>query len=447
MEKPGYAAMNFWIWPAYFLFFLMLMFPGIPGLAFVKAVLLGLVLLTIGMATVMDGRFAVHSTVASWTLFFATVGFFFVLRGLFAGTPGASSLVRVYVVWPVIYLVLLGGIASKGILIGLERVLVAATICISIYCILYFLTETDTLPQSIFGGLFPFREEQGVGLYEGHTEIMFTGINSMHFLFPFVVAALASHSSKEGTKLVSRSCLWAASFLGLVIVLLSGRRALLLVTLIAPLLTLTLAFFQPITEKRVTKKWTARLALALVLGLSAGLFVVSPIYDITLAGIADRFSVGFNFDANTTDSGAAARRGQYLALLRGWSEDPLLGAGLGASAYGSIRSELTPWDYEMSYLDLLFQTGLFGFMAYVAGVVWIYWKGTTIIKEGGALGQLMLPALVGMSCFLIASLTNPYLTKFDGLWAIFLPVALINFWLVRRRTRPSAAYRTVSQLG
>jgi O-antigen ligase len=99
----------------------------------------------------------------------------------------------------------------------------------------------------------------------------------------------------------------------------------------------------------------------------------------------------------------------------------------------------------MSYLDLLFQTGLFGFMAYVAGVVWIYWKGTTIIKEGGALGQVMLPALVGMSCFLIASMTNPYLTKFDGLWAIFLPVALINFWLVRRSIKPLAASHTVSQ--
>jgi hypothetical protein len=31
---------------------------------------------------------------------------------------------------------------------------------------------------------------------------------------------------------------------------------------------------------------------------------------------------------------------------------------------------------------------------------------------------------------LIGNATNPYLEKFDYIWVIFLPVALINFWLL-----------------
>lgn len=44
--------------------------------------------------------------------------------------------------------------------------------------------------------------------------------------------------------------------------------------------------------------------------------------------------------------------------------------------------------------------------------------------------QYILPVLVGTACFLIANTTNPYLAKFDYIWVVFLPVALINIWLL-----------------
>jgi len=148
-----------------------------------------------------------------------------------------------------------------------------------------------------------------------------------------------------------------------------------------------------------------------------------------------RVSDGFDFGATTVDEGAAARHEQFDALLRGWYENPLLGAGHGASAHGSIRSNERPWAYELSYLALLFQCGLLGFVAYSAGVAWIYWKGIGIIKDGGMLGQNMLALLVGMTCYLIVNATNPYLSRFDGIWAIFLPLAFINYSLVLRSER------------
>jgi hypothetical protein len=40
------------------------------------------------------------------------------------------------------------------------------------------------------------------------------------------------------------------------------------------------------------------------------------------------------------------------------------------------------------------------------------------------------PFLAGLICFMIANGTNPYLAKFDYMWIIFIPVALLNSGLL-----------------
>jgi len=141
--------------------------------------------------------------------------------------------------------------------------------------------------------------------------------------------------------------------------------------------------------------------------------------------------MGFNFSPTAEDIGTTERRTQFHALLQGWMENPLLGAGYGAPAYGSIRDDLAPYNYELTYMQLLYQTGLVGFAAYSAGVCWIYWMGVRVIRAGGYLSGLMLACLVGMSSFLIGNATNPYFGSFETYWAIFLPLTVINLWLLR----------------
>jgi hypothetical protein len=143
-------------------------------------------------------------------------------------------------------------------------------------------------------------------------------------------------------------------------------------------------------------------------------------------------AAGFDFSPTALEYGAIERNVQFHALLAGWMDSPLLGAGLGAPAYGSIRSQLTPWNYELSYMALLYQIGLFGVAAYSAGIFWIYWTGVRVIRSGGHAAALMIPCLVGMTSVLIANATNPYLARYDGMYPIFFPVALINYWLQRR---------------
>jgi O-antigen ligase len=90
-----------------------------------------------------------------------------------------------------------------------------------------------------------------------------------------------------------------------------------------------------------------------------------------------------------------------------------------------------PWSYELYFLSLLFHTGIVGIAAYALGIVWIVFHGIRIIRGDPALRLYMIPVLVAMICFLIASNTNPYLAKFDYLWVIFLPVAIINHHLLK----------------
>jgi O-antigen ligase len=257
------------------------------------------------------------------------------------------------------------------------------------------------------------------------------GMNSLPFLVPYVMASAAIKSPWSGSGPFWKVCLWAACVLGWVTILAAGRRALFLVVLSTPPLIFLPVLFLPGEEKAAGKrrviKFTALLALAVTL-----IFVVlALIYEVDRGAVWEQFTNGFDLSAQTQDGDAVERRQQLIALSRGWLERPLFGAGLGASVLGSIRSETTPWAYELYYLALLYQTGLVGFLAYAAGVTWIFWRGLAIVREGGRGAQLMIPMLVGFSGLLIANATNPYLGKFDEMWTLFLPLAVINRRLLR----------------
>jgi hypothetical protein len=117
---------------------------------------------------------------------------------------------------------------------------------------------------------------------------------------------------------------------------------------------------------------------------------------------------------------------QTSMMIEGWMSDPLFGKGHGAVVSGVRSSDETPWAYESTYPLLLHNVGLVGVILYISGIVWIYYNGLLIIKKGGLWGELMKITLVSLTCFLVANSTNPYLGKFDSVWILFMPIAIIN---------------------
>lgn len=413
----------------YMLFFLMLFVP--TTYQHIKVVLLGLLLGLILVGALCRGYLGLHPGILLWTLFMVAVGLLFMLRGLTHGAPGALRVGTVYVLWPLVFTVLVAGTARATILVGLLRLLVFSALAIEIYSLSYLAYVAGWLPSSLY---IQLDQGQAIGFYRGYTEFNLYSLASLLFLVPFLVASLFVWPKNKWIP-IPEFWIWTTVLLGFLVVILSGRRALMMVVAFSPFATLFFRSFLPGPFNRFNRKQLTRLLIGA--GLSLFLLYSLVAYRIDLQALKEMFLKGFDFLGSTGDASASARAQQFYDLLAGWVTSPLLGAGHGAVAPGALRSLTMPWSYELYYIALLFQVGIVGFSCYFSGVAWIYWMGIRMIRSDERWGLYMLPVLVGTTCFLIATATNPYLGKFDYMWVIFLPVALVNYWLLTQ----SAGFR------
>lgn len=419
LSKPA-----FWFkLPAYTLFFLMLFVP--TTYQPIKAVLLLPVVGLILFEMFWNRRIKLHSTVVLWTLVMTLTGIAFVLYGLIRGAPGALRVSTVYVMWPILYTLFVAASAKIEIISTLFKMMVGATIIISLYSMTYILNAAGWLPSFLY---IEVDQAQRIGFYSGWVQFHMQSMTTLLFMVPFLFAALLAWP-KDKQPPVSRVWLWVGFILGLAIVLLSGRRALWLVVAAAPFITLIFRQLLPGALRLATRKVARRVMLGIAATVLCLYGYLQFVYGFDIASVITHISEGFEFSSTTNES-PMVRQQQFFALVDDWAESPLVGMGLGAVSSGNIRNEEQPWVYELTYLALLFHTGIVGFAIYLSGILWIYWTGLQMIRSGHKLGQYILPVFVGMTCFLIANGTNPYLETYDYIWVIFLPVALINLCLL-----------------
>lgn len=404
----------------FLLFFLMLFVPTVyQG---VKAVLLGGLLFGIFVSTLNGARFRIHRQVFFLFIFYSSMGMAYVLYGYLNGNPGAIRVSTVYVIWPLVYMVLVSAISQEWVFRGLAQVLIWSSIAISLYALYYLLYTLGIVPIALY---LELDMGQAASFNNGFVEYNLYSISTLLFLFPFVTACLLIWSGERSPP-VARKWLMLAFVLVTCASILSGRRALWLVIVLTPLLIAASLLF--------ARQWQVALkTIPKFFPYFAGVIIASATalsikFDIRPSAILNIFMEGFQFNS---DASAIARSEQFFALADGWLNSPVFGAGLGAVAEGSIRSDEMPWAYELYFLSVLFQTGLVGFLAYAFGIGWIIFYGFRIIRRDPVLRLYMIPVLVGMLCFLIASNSNPYLAKFDYLWVVFLPVAMINYSLLK----------------
>jgi O-antigen ligase len=226
--------------------------------------------------------------------------------------------------------------------------------------------------------------------------------------------------------------------IGIGVISVSLRRGIMLAVFLSPLFIAALAAALP-RQQRVE----AFRSLGVLVGVLCMLLVVAALfahfrYHWTPDNMLAFFRQGYEF-GTSREPGAVARSQQAGALIDAWSRNPIFGAGAGAGGASYVRDPAQPWAYELSYLALLYQTGLAGLLLYAGGMVWIFWNGIQMIRSGHPLALRLLPVLIGVAAFLVGNATNPYLAKFDYAWVIFLPVAYINLWLLnpdRESARP-----------
>lgn len=389
----------------------------------------GLILSALCASTIFSafsGKWNISKSILISGIFCIICSIFFIGFGFLNNAPGALSVITVFVLWPVVYIFLIGNIFTNRILINYIKTIIVGSIVV---CFIEILVLCEG--YGLFNaGILDFFNGN-IGLYEGRTELFLMNSATLIYSLPMSLCIFLMPKDLNLLEKKWNTLNIINIYISIFCILMIGRRAMLVIALMAPIIILLL--FKISYVKTNIKIGNLLYFLILVF-----LFVCFIFYyfDLDFDIYTNDFFQAFGFDVSSTDRRSSSVRGeQFYALMEGWMQQPFFGFGHGAGVATSVRDIDTPWAYELTYIALLFQVGILGFCIYLFAVLWYSLKSILIVRAHMSSAFLILPPLSGSISFLIASATNPYLLKFDYLWTIFFPVLILNFYLLHGHQR------------
>lgn len=237
-------------------------------------------------------------------------------------------------------------------------------------------------------------------------------IVSLIYLVPYFINEVIFEKNKK-----KRIFITGILITSILVMLIVGRRALILVSGIAVVLSLFLKY--KICALEINKKKIINFFKIVAL-----LLVVVSIFWI-FSGSELRLGSAGKGSLSTSDS---IRGQQITSLLVAWQENPIIGSGYGINLEDHVRSDIQGM-YELSYLAMLAQTGIVGTICYTLLIAYMIIKlyNYIIFNKEVKAGSI----LIGLCCFLVANATNPYIYSFDGMWVLFYPLALLNRFMLQ----------------
>jgi hypothetical protein len=425
-SKPYFSSTNhyleiiggsFFTWSSYIFFFTMLVFP--TAYTSERGFLLIIVIIGLSISSVKN-RWFIEKDIFILSLTCIASSLLFFSIGIYNDTPGAISVSTVFIIWPLLYTFIVGGINIVHAF-ALIKIIILGSIASSAMAIFLLIGKILNFNAT----LLPIYESQGavIGLYDGRIEYRLYNMSTVIYSVPFLLAILSSPLFKFNFNQSWIKFTWIALFLSLFVLVISGRRAFWVSAFLSPFIVF---FFYKVSGSK-SKIFSVLLKLFY---LFFPLFIMGSILlEIEFIEIYNDFIMGFEFTDQSNYS-AYRRNVQLFDLISAWSHSPLMGNGLGATVDINPLNRLQPWAYELSYISLLFQTGIVGLVIYSIAVIWIFYRSIVILKNFPQSHFLIIPAVSGLAIFLLINASNPYLYKFDYLWTLFLPVAIINIILI-----------------
>ena len=351
------------------------------------------------------------------------VGAFGVTWGALNDAPGALRVSSVYLIWPMVYLLFIGLAHGLPVMRRMESALLVGISITTAMALIVLGAGLFGLGEEIYP-LLAF-QDAGFGAFDGFFEFRIYSLTTVMYGFPFVASLLAARRRELNG--LQKAWLWLLMALMVVLALGSGRRMFWLILVMTPFLAL---FFLQLSALRFGL--AGMLGMIVKIGMVAALAGggLIAVFDLESAALAKEFGAAFLGQ----EKSSAVRYEQAEALWRAFESSPLIGVGLG-SAVDVIRSVEQPWAYELAYLSLLKSVGLLGFSVYAVAIVWIVIKGMAAARRDAEFAAMFVPLVTALASFLIMNATNPYLEKFDYLWVLFLPLALINAYFTGRPSR------------
>lgn len=324
------------------------------------------------------------------------------------------SLINIYFITPIVAVLLSTIVDSKEKLIKLNRYLIIITLIIVSIDFIYILSKMSIISvpinfeTKIFGSVF---------VTDGKLEFRITNQTSLIFLLPYCVSMLLTDglSSKKEKMLLGITLL-----LGLLITIMSGRRAFQIVVIFAFFLTPLLNKFLKNSKTRnrdIRKKfWFFVLISPLIAFLL--LIIIQKVTSIDNVLLSFWNTLLSAFDSNSRSG--LIRVTQVDILLKGWSYAPFFGHGVNSFDSSFVASKTTPWSYEMVYVAHLFQIGIMGTMIFFFTSFSIVRKN---LKKANYRSRFLysyyFSIAVAFTSFLIAGSSNP-MVYYVWAWSIAL---------------------------
>lgn len=394
-------------------FFLMLVLPASFQIQR-GVILLGLLIFSLRGNALK--KFRIYKPILYITLINVLFSFLFFVNGYINNNPGATVVTTVFIFWPILYLYFIGFNTKISQLFPLLKTIFYGGIASACFIMVMIFWMLGFVPLN----LTFLAKAQDFSVYwdNGSSEINSVNLATVMYVLIFSISYLMFPKSYIYKNIISKKIVVFTAIVSFIIILLSARRAVWLAVAISPIIIYIIYRLSNIKLK-ITRYVLPGIALTFVVTLSAILFSMDS------ESFVNEFFSSFEFDNPASESNYL-RLEQYNALIDGWKQSPVIGAGLGAAASGSVRDVLAPWAYELSYLALLFHTGIIGLLIYSLSVLWIVYKSVRLSRINKLNAIMLLPQITSLIAFLLINASNPYLGKFDYLWTIFLPVTTIN---------------------
>lgn len=336
---------------------------------------------------------------------------FYGLYGVFIGAiyqnPNPLLFITVYFIYPLFYALCLTLLVKNNYFNTIIRIIFFSHFFIVLYDLLYVCGVIFSLPiPNIYSVENPFT------LYDGASRMNFVNLNTLTFSTPLLfVLFIAKFEFK-----VSRIFQGIVLFVTFIVLLLSGRRSVMGMILILPVLPF-------IFSGHFNKKIKSEFKKLIIIFLST---ILIFLYKVNLDNpkILEAYSEKFLSAFDSKQEPIKFAQGKML--LEKFIEKPIFGHGSGARFYEPSPGRGSYGDqFELSYHFKLAINGIFGFSIIVGVYLWILFYGLYLSKKKKDV--ILLSFLMGYLLMLISDASNPVLTSFDLIWPIYICLARINY--------------------
>lgn len=246
--------------------------------------------------------------------------------------------------------------------------------------------------------------------YGTTSRMNFGNLNVLTFTIPVFLMVWLTRYDIGITRTIQTLVLLTSFFL----LILSGRRSLMMIFPIAPFVVIMMGRNLPLqTMKRVVKYLTIFVSVLI-------LFVVY--FYITNSDVFEGYLLTFTKAFDSDEEPVKFMQAKQLFDL--FIENPLFGAGTGFKLYESYRG-IWKTQFELTYFYILASRGMIGFILYLLGVAGPLWLGLKYARRNN--DNLFIFLLIGYLFVIIADATNPVLCSFDLMLPLYLCYARINY--------------------